>query len=58
MSILVASIGFGWFVVDGVRLWRFQRRKERAHDEWFGMVIGLTLSVIGIVGFLMYHFDL
>ena len=58
MSILVGGIGFGWFAVDSVRLWRFRRREVRDHDEWFGMLIGLALSGIGIVGFLMYHFDL
>jgi hypothetical protein len=57
IALMVAAIGFGWFSVDIVRLWRLRRREELVHDEVFGIVIGLILSGIGIVGFFMYSFD-
>ncbi len=51
----VMSLAVSWFFYDIIRLVRFVPQGKPAHDEVFGSIIGLAISIIGIAGVLSFH---
>ena len=44
-----------WLVYDAIRLRRFWPQGERAHDEIFGSIIGIAVSLCGLAGVVRFY---
>ena len=51
----ILLISVCWLVWDAIRLRRFWPRRTEEHDQVFGSIIGLLVSLIGIIGVMRYH---
>ena len=54
-SFCVMSLAVAWFFYEIIRLVRFVPQGKQAHDEIFGSIVGLVISIIGVAGVLRFH---
>ncbi len=54
-SVLTAGMAVPWGTYEVVLLRRAFAKGKEAHDERFGAIMGLTISLLGIAGVLKYH---
>jgi hypothetical protein len=54
-SLATVGLAGSWLVYDAIRLRRFWPEGERAHDEIFGSIIGIAVSLIGLAGVVRFH---
>lgn len=54
-SLATAGLAGSWLIYDAIRLRRFWPRGRAAHDEIFGSVIGIAVSLIGLLGVVRFH---
>ena len=58
LMIATGVVAGGWFVYDGISLWRSRdddRRDPVVRDRQFGYVMGMVIGALGVIGVLKFH---
>lgn len=57
-TFMVAAICVGWGIRDLITFLRILPERKTMHDEFFGVIMGMLMSLLGVIGMTYYHLTL